>query len=102
MYVTKLVEKKEEELNKIVKKDELKLFEIKLKIDAIKGYYLINRKNKLIYNNEVLICSCKEGNQNGILIKFLNHKEVFINTNDFEPLCFYPSTSDLFFAQKTC
>ena len=87
---TKLVEKKEEELNKILKKDELKLFEIKLKIDAIKGYYLINRKNKLIYNNEVLICSCKEGNQNGILIKFLNHKEVFINTNNFEPLCFYP------------
>lgn len=87
---TKLVEKKEEELDKIVKKDELKLFEINLKIDAIKGYSLINKKNKLIYNNKVLICSCKEGNQNGILIKFLNHKEVFINTNDFEPLCFYP------------
>ena len=86
---------KKGKLNELLKNDELKLFEINLKINAINGYALNNKKASFIFSNKdnskkILICSCKKENQNCILIKFLNQKEIFITTNSFEALCFYP------------
>ena len=86
---------KKGKLNELLINDELKLFEINLKINAINGYDLNNKKASFIFSNKdnskkILICSCKKENQNCILIKFLNQKEIFITTNSFEALCFYP------------
>ena len=70
-------------------KDEIQLFDFKTKFNNLEGYIFNHAKNNLILNgNTLLISSCIKDNQNGILIKFKNKEEQFVNTGDFKVICF--------------
>ena len=70
-------------------KDEIQLFDFKTKFNNLEGYIFNHTKNNLILTgNTLLISSCIKDNQNGILIKFKNKEEQFVNTGDFKVICF--------------